>query len=120
MPRLFYVEWVVHFHQKHVISALDYPAWRPRAPALAPFFFCMYLPQMGVHVPGVQPPNPSWPDIDWPQIDWPSLEAPKVKMADLLILLRVRFPRRGRGFLGGSLRPRPRRVSVSRAPGGTP
>ena len=92
VPRLFYVEWFVHFHQKHVINNLDYPAWRPTLPALAPFFFCVYLPKMGVQVPGIPRADPRWPDIDWPEIDWPELTLPKVQLSDLSRLLQVRFP----------------------------
>ena len=69
VPRLFYLEWLVHFRQKRIIQSLDYAAWRPVAPALAPFFFAIYLPRMGIRLPNIELPDLDWPDIDWPDID---------------------------------------------------
>ena len=92
VPRLFYLEWIVHFHQKRIIGGLDYSAWRPLSPVLAPFFFCVYLPKMGIHLPGIQLAGIDWPDIDWPDIEWPKLKLPRVSLPDLGMLLKLRFP----------------------------
>ena len=92
VPRLYYIEWFVHFHQKHLISFLDYPSVRPTMPNFAPFFFSVYLPNMGVHLPGIKRPDAKWPDADWPRMEWPKLRLPAVQMGDLMILLRLRFP----------------------------
>ena len=82
----------MHFHQKHVINNMDYPAWRPTSAVMAPFFFTIYLPKMGINVPGITLPDPSWPDIDWPQMNFPELSMPKIKLPDLNLLLKMRYP----------------------------
>jgi hypothetical protein len=71
---------------------LDYPEWRPTSPSMAPFFFAVYLPSIGMHIPGVVLPSPSWPDFDsyWPEL--PPLTLPRARLPDLIILLRVRLP----------------------------
>ena len=66
VPRLYYLEWMVHFQQKRIIGGLDYAALRPTSYVLAPFFFCVYLPKMGISVPNIPQADLSWPDIDWP------------------------------------------------------
>ena len=92
VPRLFYLEWMVHLRQKSVLSYLDYAALRPTSVALAPFFFCIYLPKMGINIPGIEAPDPDWPDIDWPDVKWPELKLPKVNLSNLIMLFKVRFP----------------------------
>lgn len=87
VPRLFYLEWVVHYYQRKVLTALDYPAFRPTKPSFAPFFFSYYLPSIGYRFPGVPRSRLSWPDFDWPSARWPSIWLP-----DLQQLLAVRFP----------------------------
>ena len=55
----------MHFRQKRIVQSLDYAALRPVSVVFAPFFFCIYLPRMGIQLPNIDPPDVDWPDIDW-------------------------------------------------------
>ena len=92
VPRLFYLEWIVHFYQKRCIDTLDYPKCRPAMPIMAPFFFGVYLPSIGIRLPGLALPSAEWPDFDWPDIQMPPLRLPSIALPDLQLLLRMRFP----------------------------
>ena len=92
VPRLYFMEWVIHFHQKKIISSLDFAAWRPTMPAFAPFFFHVYLPKMGMDLGLPELPFARLPDVDLPDVTWPQLPSPVIKLPDLRLLLEARFP----------------------------
>ena len=73
-----------------VIAPMPRASRRPTSVVLAPFFYCVYLPNMGIKLPNIPSPG-DWPDLDF-DIKWPDLRMPKVSMPELALLLKLRFP----------------------------
>eukprot|EP00927_Polykrikos_kofoidii_P034280 TRINITY_DN29105_c0_g1_i1.p1 TRINITY_DN29105_c0_g1~~TRINITY_DN29105_c0_g1_i1.p1 ORF type:complete len:708 (-),score=116.62 TRINITY_DN29105_c0_g1_i1:28-2151(-) len=52
------------FHQRRRVAGLDYPAWRPRMPYMGTFYYQVYLPRVGILLPGLEVVDVSMSRVD--------------------------------------------------------